>query len=49
MKGQLPGVKVFKSFKVFLKDLTDSLEVHHNIVHNKHIKATQEAVKKVTR
>lgn len=45
-KSRLPGVKVFKSFKDFIKDLSQSLEKEHHLVHNEHKRQVKELSKK---
>lgn len=47
-KSKLPGVKTYKSFGDFIKDISQSLEKDHNFVHNEHKKQLKELVKKNT-
>lgn len=46
VKSKLPGVKIYKSFEDFVKDLSQSLEKDHNFVHSEHKRQLKELVKK---
>lgn len=35
-KSKLPGVKAYKGFGDFIKDLSQNLEKEHTFVHNEH-------------
>lgn len=35
-KPKLPGVRIFKGFGDFIKDLSQNLEKEHTFVHNEH-------------
>lgn len=45
-KSNLHGVKVYKSFNDFVKDLSQSLEKEHDKVHNEHKKQIRDAANK---
>jgi hypothetical protein len=45
-KTGLPGVKIYKSFRDFIKDLSSSLEKEHALVHKSNKLSTAELVKK---
>lgn len=49
MKKDMHGIKVYKSFKSYLKELSSSLEKEHTTIHNEHVRKIREAAKNVTK
>jgi len=47
-KSKLPGVKIYKGFESFIKDLSQSLEKEHALVHNDYKRQLKDLVKKTT-
>jgi hypothetical protein len=49
VKSKLPGVKIYKSFEDFIKDISQSLEKEHNFVHSAHKRQVRDLTDKTVK